>query len=290
MKLNFLTVGAAKSGTTTLHDILVQHPNIYLPDEKDFHFFDSEDNYGKGMKWYQKKFTQLTNEKIVGEVSATYLYSQQAASRIFECFGKDVKIAVILRNPAKRAYSEYLHQKRTLADEVLDLNKYYAEKGKIDENMPLYSSIIERGFYFKHLQKYIQLFGQKNVEVLFLENLSDSPDKEINKLLAFLGVETDIELDTKTRSNPRFSPKSKLLHRMFYSEDQNALRQILKFMVPSFKYRQRIRAIFKKFNEKNTVSEGISKDLYNYLMNEVYALDIKSLESFLGSKIEYWPK
>ena len=54
MKVNpdFIGVGAAKAGTTTLHDILVQHPDIYLPSFKAAHFFDLDENCEKGEKWY----------------------------------------------------------------------------------------------------------------------------------------------------------------------------------------------------------------------------------------------
>jgi hypothetical protein len=44
-KPDFLGVGAAKVATTSLHDILSQHPQIYLPSAKEIHFFDMDENY-----------------------------------------------------------------------------------------------------------------------------------------------------------------------------------------------------------------------------------------------------
>jgi hypothetical protein len=49
---NFICPGAQKAGTTTLHNILKQHPDIFLPNLKEAHFFDIEDRYKKGILWW----------------------------------------------------------------------------------------------------------------------------------------------------------------------------------------------------------------------------------------------
>ncbi|MEQ5791020.1 sulfotransferase domain-containing protein [Muricauda sp. NFXS6] len=286
--INFLTIGAAKSGTTTLHDILIQHPDICLPDEKDFHFFDDDENYKKGIKWYEKKFSGSSNEKITGEISATYLYSEKAAQRIVDDFGSSIKIAVILRNPANRAFSEYLHQKRTYGHKVPNINEYFGTKGKIGKDMPFYSTIIERGFYFKHLKRYIDFVGKENIKILFLERLSKDPANEIQNILSFLGADINSSLSVNKVSNPKFLPKSRTFHKLFFSEHNNPIRKALKFIVPSFKYRKNIRKFFKRINRKKVVEERINKELYLYLLDEVYRSDITSLETFLGNEIDYW--
>ncbi|MCD6448109.1 MAG: sulfotransferase, partial [Thermoplasmata archaeon] len=52
---NFIIPGAMKSGTTALRIYLAQHPDIYMVG-KEIHFFDDEENYRKGIGWYEKFF------------------------------------------------------------------------------------------------------------------------------------------------------------------------------------------------------------------------------------------
>ena len=60
---NFMCLGAAKSGTTTLYDILSQHSEIYIPSFKEPHFFDIPENYNNGIEWYEKNyFSNINNE------------------------------------------------------------------------------------------------------------------------------------------------------------------------------------------------------------------------------------
>ena len=59
-KVDFFCIGAQKAGTTTLHDILVQHPQLYLPSKKEAHFFDINERYTKGLDYYFKTFFQLS--------------------------------------------------------------------------------------------------------------------------------------------------------------------------------------------------------------------------------------
>ncbi|MBT8235241.1 MAG: sulfotransferase, partial [Bacteroidia bacterium] len=145
MQLDFVNIGAAKSGTTTLHDILIQHPELCIPAEKDFHYFDNDVNYEKGSNWYKSYFDSCKDSGKRGEIAATYLYSKAAAARLANDVGSDLKIIALLRNPAHRAYSEYMHLKRSHVE--LDLNAYYNKHKTIDLQMPHYNEIIDRGFY-----------------------------------------------------------------------------------------------------------------------------------------------
>src|SRR5215510_6296020 len=94
---NFLGLGAAKAGTTSLHYYLQQHPEVYLPTWKELRFFAYDGqppNYhGPGdkksnqrttttLEVYSTYFAAVTREKAIGEVSPVYLYSERAPERI----------------------------------------------------------------------------------------------------------------------------------------------------------------------------------------------------------------
>jgi len=124
---NFLIIGAAKSGTTSLYHALKQHPKIFMSPVKEPNFFALEGgelNYPQGTvdprylaqcittkEEYNQQFEGVSNEIAVGEASPIYLYHPQAPVRIKNCL-PNVKIIVILRNPIERAYSNFLHHIR----------------------------------------------------------------------------------------------------------------------------------------------------------------------------------
>ena len=74
IKPDFLVIGAQKSGTTWLWSMLNQHPETDLPIEKEIHYFGGIENFRKGKEWYYNHFRNLTNGKLTGEASTTYLY------------------------------------------------------------------------------------------------------------------------------------------------------------------------------------------------------------------------
>ncbi|MGM0598085.1 MAG: sulfotransferase, partial [Myxococcota bacterium] len=119
---NFLIVGVMKAGTTTLADYLNAHTSLKISHDE-IHFFDRDNNYKKGLKWYSKKLQgfsyylpqslKISNPEQIyqGEKTPTYSYKKNCAKRIKETLPR-VKIIWIFRDPASRAYSNYLHAKR----------------------------------------------------------------------------------------------------------------------------------------------------------------------------------
>ena len=64
---NFMCLGAAKSGTTSLYDILRQHADIYIPSFKEPHFFDIPENFSNGLEWYEKVYFKNADKKIIAD-------------------------------------------------------------------------------------------------------------------------------------------------------------------------------------------------------------------------------
>ena len=83
MKLpNFFCLGAPKSGTTTLYDILIQHQEVFLPSFKEPHFFDSDESWNKGVDWYQKPILLKQKHSIIADFTPTYLSHPFVPERI----------------------------------------------------------------------------------------------------------------------------------------------------------------------------------------------------------------
>jgi len=103
---NFICLGAQKPGTTTLHDILKQYPEIFLPKDKEAPFLIVSEAYDKGVGWWLNHyFSDYNNESILGVMTPEYLYYEEVPNRILESCGPDVKLIIILRQPLDRAYS-----------------------------------------------------------------------------------------------------------------------------------------------------------------------------------------
>src|ERR1044071_2192855 len=96
---NFLGVGAQKAGTTTLYEILKQHPDIFLPKKiKETKFFVYEEKFQKGRAWYEKEFfSEWNGEKAVGEIDPAMIFEEKSAQRIFDALGKNMKLIFIFR-------------------------------------------------------------------------------------------------------------------------------------------------------------------------------------------------
>ena len=151
---NFMCLGAAKSGTTTLYDILGQHPDIYTSSFKEPHFFYIPENFSNGLHWYEKTYFKKADKKIIADFTPSYFFDENAPKRIFESLGGNMKFLVIIRNPVDRAYSHYLHSKRdhhetedfekSLKLEVSRL-KYYEDQS--DYLSYLRHSYVHQGLY-----------------------------------------------------------------------------------------------------------------------------------------------
>ena len=197
---NFMCIGASKSGTTSLYDILKQHSDIFLPSFKEPHFFDIPLVYEHGISWYVKTyFSGVKKEKCIGDFTPTYLFDKYAPERILSSLGKNVKFIIILRNPVDRAYSHYLHSKRDLHEH---LSFEDALKKKVDEKNNyltyLRTSYVEQGKYADMLQRYFALFSKDNFLILhFEEDFVAAREQTMVKVFKFLILPNIFQLAIK---------------------------------------------------------------------------------------------
>ena len=161
MNINFYCVGAQKAGTTTLHDILIQHPEVYLPETKEAHFFDEDEKYKKGLNWYKKTFfSNYKGEKISGSCNPEYMYFDDVPKRIYDTIGTDVKFVFIFRNPMNRAYSHYLMSKRRCYEELSFADAILEEDKRIKKDYfnKTHFSYVSRGYYSQQVERYLKYF------------------------------------------------------------------------------------------------------------------------------------
>ena len=174
---NFLHVGPGKSGSTWLHEVLVQHPQVYLTEAKDLYFFSRY--YHRGLDWYYTQFSDARPEHVVvGEVSPDYLSCPEAPQRIRDSLGPEVRLAVTLREPADRAFSSYLY-----------LRKHGLARASFRETAEASPELIDEGRYATHLCRYLRYFEAKALHVTVFDDLEADPQSYLDDVTDWLGIE-----------------------------------------------------------------------------------------------------
>jgi len=217
---NFLIVGAQKSGTTALHYLLRAHPEVFFPpDRNEVHFFDLDENFEKGLEWYESLFDTRQREVAVGECSPFYMFEPAAAPR-FKRILSDVKLLVILRDPVARAYSHYWHEVRygfeaLSFEEAIDEEANRLRSGSVHYRR--HYSYVARGHYSSQIARLIDLFGRDQILVLLNEELSLHPGRVGRAAAEFLSVDPDgipDDVSNGGRPNAARLPRSRKLQRM----------------------------------------------------------------------------
>jgi hypothetical protein len=286
---NFMCIGASKSGTTSLYDILKQHSDIFLPSFKEPHFFDIPSVYQNGIEWYKKTYFQsLKNEKCIGDFSPTYLFDEHAPERILNDLGVNVKFIIILRNPVDRAYSHYLHSKRDQHENLSFKEALFLEKerfSKKDYLSYLRFSYTAQGMYCQMLIRYFKFFPRDNFLIInFEEEFVNQRGGTINRILNFLDLENE-EFDINISSNKASKAKSTLLKKVM--KKTGWWRVLIKRMIPSLKIRQIIKNRIQRANITTFTPSKLSSLEKRELFNLFFKDDVGELELLLNKRMNW---
>lgn len=194
---DFLGIGTQKGGTTYLHGLLQQHPQVFLAHPKELHFFSL--HHQLGLEWYANHFAEAKARQCCGEITPYYLFHPLAAELIHAAI-PDVKLIVLLRDPVERALSQYFHSRR-LGLEPLELEAALAAEAErladaeaaFKRGLPHLShqqhSYLSRSRYEEQLPRFEALFGADQLLVLRSAALFDQPQRVWEEVLQFLELE-----------------------------------------------------------------------------------------------------
>lgn len=173
---NFVYIGPDKAGSSWLHEVLITHPQVYMPAAKDLYFFDRY--YDRGLDWYLGHFAAAEDRhRVVGEVCQDYLFEPEAAARMRDCLGQ-VRTMVTLRDPADRAYSSYLY-----------MLKQGEQPGTFLEALERRPELLEHGRYATGLARFTEVFGEDSVYVAVFDDLTEDPQGFVDGLTSWLGID-----------------------------------------------------------------------------------------------------
>jgi len=270
---NLICLGAQKAGTTTLNNLLNQHPDIYSTIYKEVYYFSNKKNYKKGIKWYENFFKPINREKYIMEATTDYLNDKNSAKRIYETLKDNVQFIVILRNPIERAYSQYKMRKREGKEK-----EEFCEVLLKDYKKNRDYSYIYRGLYYKQIKKYLKYYDISKFHFILFEDLINKKDIVLKKLYKFLNIE-EIKIENDVFLNKDFIPKRKLVFK------------ILKIIPNRYKILiKKVLRINKKGITRKIVGESFNKNIkldYNKF-KRIYLKDINNLSKLIKKDLKIW--
>lgn len=279
-KPNFFIVGASKAGSTTLHNYLKNHSQIFMSEIKEPCFFSrdyTKDSIEliKDEKQYLKLFKKRKNEIMVGESSSTYLQDIQTPHLIKQ-YVPNAKIIILLRNPVKRSYSHYLMENRltnnSFRDEII-------RNLEDNANNVYQNDIISSSFYAKALKRYFQIFGKQNIKIVIFENFSKDPESVVKDILIFLGVNYKDFKIIRRHDNKYHKIKHKYFFKLWTNKKiKKMFRRLLSQSLKTFFYKK----FFSDYTQKPKMLLSDRKFLTDFFFN-----DVAQTQKLIDKKLEW---
>lgn len=235
-----MILGAARCATSSLHDLLRQHPEVCASSPKEPFFFEDRDEYEKGIGYYQHRyFPHWSGQRVVVEGRVANMVLPYVAPRIKATF-PEAHFVVALRDPVERAYSHW-SLKHALDLEPRDFDTAIARsRRRLETGNPLdgpdaehlwraaicrnpqlvaYDVYVEAGQYAHHLKRFFALFPRERFFIVSLGEMQRDPAGVAHRLFQFAGLDPARGPVSLPHSNASSMTGPRFLHRI-----DNALR------------------------------------------------------------------
>ncbi|MBV0923116.1 sulfotransferase [Halomicroarcula limicola] len=282
----FLIPGVSRAGTTTLHDYLSEHDDIFMPAAKELRFFDRDENYSRGTEYYEQQFANHDGETAVGEASPPYWYrgitfdsnrnyrfdpSDDPPARIREQY-PDIKLIFTLRNPISRAYSQYWKNVRQGRERVYPFSdaieaEIEGSRDHRDTAMCWYY----KNQYSTHLERWFDLFDEDQILLLIFEEWIGDPPAALDRICEFLDVEPPEQWrDTDRQKNETKTPKNLRLNEIYHDHLRwTGIGELIYYL------------------NLRTGYPEMDSEMERYLA-DAFESEISAVERIIGRKLDVW--
>jgi hypothetical protein len=224
---DFFIVGAHKSGTTALYEMLRRRPQIFMPDLKEPRFFASDlrphfqpsgsERYPQTLEDYLALFAPAGPEQRVGEASPSYLRSRVAARAIAE-LQPSARVIAILREPASFVRSLHYQLVQEHVESERDLARAFTSEAIVrgGERVLRYSDHVH---YVEQLRRYDAVFPPEQMLVLIYDDFRADNEGTMRRVLRFLDVDDGGAIE-RLEANPTVrlrSPRASRAMRALYA-------------------------------------------------------------------------
>lgn len=295
---NFLVIGAAKAGTTSLRHYLSEHPEIFVPDRGEPSFFahegrppafcgpgDDEWQFVTEIEKYERLFEGAEAFSAVGEISPRYLYFEASAGRI-EHHVPDARLIVVLRHPVDRAYSHFLMNRDRRCEPERDfVEAIEKEAAREAQGWGWDWRYVGLGRYHEQLRRYYDRFDDRQILVMLYDDLKHDRDAFFSELFGFLGVRPDFKPDTSVRHREASLPRIPALRSLV--DRPNALKKTLAPLLAVVPYR-RMKAKISAWN--NVRPDPLSASVRREVLERHFLSDLERLEGLIGRDLSHWKR
>ncbi len=278
---NFFIVGAPRAGTTSMYEFLKKTPGVYMSSIKEPHFFSSFNSrymFGNPIrdeKKYLALFKNVKDENAIGECSTSYLWDSQSCNLIHKTI-PNARIVIILRDPIQRAFSHYLM--RVGGGQDLSFSEVIRLVLK-SPNYDYYTTIIVNGgFYFEQVKRYVETFGPNQLKVIIFEEFIKDPKKSVRELLKFLDIKSEPPEDVQTVHNEYTEPRGKIITSLLQNPTVRRIGQ----QIPESIYEPFVKKVIGKKSTKPKIS---LED--RVVLEDLYKKDIEKLKIILGRELPW---
>lgn len=293
---DFLIVGAAKSGTTSLHYYLKHHPDVFMPKVKETWFLTLMDNQNvkspiglensvvREVEDYIKCFSKAKDGQMIGEACPGYLYTYNNAIRnIKSLYGekyKNIKIIIILRNPSERAWSHFMMHRENHVEHISDMSEALKPEIITQRVKNKFTfDYIGFGMYYMQVKAFIEEFPE--TKIFLYDEFSKDSLKVTKEIFIFLGVDSGFVPDIEVRHNisgkTRFDSLNRFIHGKY------PMKRFFKSLIPD---QTRI-WIREAVDRRNIQKQEMPIELRTKLAG-LYRDDILKLQGLIKRDLSMW--
>lgn len=284
----FLVIGAQKCGTTSLYLALKQHPSVYLSPVKEPRYFAFPNNppdfkgpgselFKVGMAVQPDQYAALFRDSdgfpVKGEASPIYLSSYQPdkTAKFIHNMIPDARLIAVLRQPAQRAWSAFLHHHRLGIETFSNFSEALKqEKWRKEQNWYPGWRYFENGLYAQNLKPYLEHFTRKQIKIFLFEEWIEKPVEVLREIFQFLEVDPSFQLTSIPKSNRSLVPRSPTLNKIIHAPHPLWCKRVLETI-----------------GRWNLYKPEIPGKIYKSL-TQSYEDEIIELEKILGRDLQHW--
>lgn len=294
---HFILAGSPKCGSTSLFYYLAEHPDIFMSPQKEIHYFSSEIlnalDQGANDKRvnafhistyedYIDQFKLAKPSQIIGEVSPSYVnYPDITIPKIKEHLGNP-KIIMLIRDPVKRAYSNYLHLLREDREKLSFYEALLEEEVRREKKYSDFWYYRFNSMYYDKIKKFDEAFDQ--MLIVTTEQLNENPEAVMKSIYNFLGVNQNFNPQSiYQKYNPGGLYKSNLITKFFFR--QSRLRGFIKKIMPITPAMKKIKLkLIKNFKEETPEIEPKAEE---FLIKH-FKKDVENLKKDFDLDLTLW--
>ena len=285
-------IGSSKAGTTTLFELLRQHPEVAASSTKETNFFFDDDLYRRGFDWFRRThFRPERHSKILFDADPAYQVHPHVFERIRNC-APDARIILIVRNPVDRAFSQYLYRaqlgrtKETFEDVCREEPARIAAGGNARNE----HGYLERSRYGRYIAKLLNCFPRDRVHFIKFESFIADQMQTMAVLQSWLQL-APFNFEP-VHENPTGRPRSLILARILYDARLRGLRramgaplEMLGLKTSAVATVQRLNEVPYPPDEKPRLAASTRRRLLEEFMD-----DIALTERLTGLDLEDWKR